>query len=66
VKQDESSVRIKKVPVLGDIPLLKTFFRHKSTSTISRDLLIVISPEMLTNVATTEPTLPTDAPEEVK
>jgi len=66
VKQEESTVRIKKVPILGDIPLLKTFFRHKASSKISRDLLIVISPEMLTNVATTEPTLPTDAPEEVK
>jgi pilus assembly protein CpaC len=66
VKQEESSVRIKKVPVLGDIPLLKTFFRHKATSKISRDLLIVISPEILAQVATTEPALPTDAPEEVK
>ncbi len=65
VKQEESSVRIKKVPVLGDIPLLKTFFRHKATSKISRDLLIMISPEMITEMAST-PALPTDAPEEVK
>jgi pilus assembly protein CpaC len=66
VKQDETQTRIKKVPVLGDIPLLKTFFRHKSTSKISRDLLIVVSPELIGQIARTEPTLPTDAPETVK
>lgn len=66
VKQDETSVRIKKVPILGDIPILKTFFRHKSTSKISRDLLIVVSPEVIADLAQSEPALPTDKPEEVK
>jgi pilus assembly protein CpaC len=65
VKQEETTVRIKKVPVLGDIPLLRTFFRHKATSKVSRDLLIVVSPEMVTEMANA-PTLPTDSPEEVK
>ncbi len=66
VKQDETSVRIKKVPILGDIPILKTFFRHKSTSKISRDLLIVVSPEVIAELAQSEPALPTDKPEELK
>jgi len=66
VKQDETHIRIKKVPILGDIPILKTFFRHKSTSKISRDLLIVVSPELIGQIARTDPTLPTDAPETVK
>jgi pilus assembly protein CpaC len=65
VKQDEATLRITKVPILGDIPLLKTFFRHKATSKISRDLLIVISPEMITEMAKA-PFLPTDRPEELK
>jgi pilus assembly protein CpaC len=66
VKQEETTVRIRKVPILGDIPLLKTFFRHKATSKISRDLLIMVSPEMITELAKKDPFLPTDRPEEVK
>lgn len=66
VKQDETIVRVKKVPILGDIPLLKVFFKHKSTSKISRDLLIVVSPELIGQVSKSDPTLPTDAPETVK
>ena len=66
VKQEEKSVRIKKVPILGDIPLLKTFFRHKSTSIISRDLLIVVAPEVIAELAQSDPALPTDKPEELK
>ena len=66
VKQDETSIRIRKVPILGDIPILKTFFRHKSTSKISRDLLIVVSPEVITELAKSDPALPTDKPEAVK
>jgi pilus assembly protein CpaC len=66
VKQEDTNVRIKKVPILGDIPLLRTFFRHKSTSKISRDLLITVSPELITEIATKDPFLPTDRPEELK
>jgi len=65
VKQEETTLRIKKVPILGDIPLLKTFFRNKKTTKISRDLLIMISPEMITEMAKA-PFLPTDRPEELK
>lgn len=63
VKQDETIKRVKKVPILGDIPLLNTFFRHTSKQTITRDLMIVVSPEMVTEIAQSMPTLPTDKPE---
>lgn len=65
VKQDETTVRVKKVPILGDIPLLNLFFKHKASTKISRDLLIVVSPEIV-NPSTSNPGLPTDAPETVK
>ena len=66
VKQEETSVRTKKVPFLGDIPLLNILFKHKVTSKISRDLLIVITPEILGQMTKSDPALPTDAPETVK
>jgi len=66
VKQEDTTVRIKKVPILGDIPLLRTFFRHKATSKISRDLLITVSPELITEIAKSDPALPTDKPEDLK
>jgi pilus assembly protein CpaC len=66
VKQEETTVRVKKVPILGDIPLLNVFFKHKATSKISRDLLIVVSPEIIGLVSKTDPALPTDSMEKVK
>ena len=66
VKQEETSVRVKKVPILGDIPLLKTFLKHKATTKISRDLLIVVTPEIMGDLAQTDPVLPTDKAETVK
>ena len=66
VKQTENSVRIQKVPILGDIPLVRTFFRYKRTISISRDLLIVVSPEMIGELAKADPVLPTDSPETLK
>jgi pilus assembly protein CpaC len=66
VKQTENSVRIQKVPILGDIPLVRTFFRYKRTTAISRDLLIVVSPEMISEIAKADPVLPTDSKETLK
>jgi len=37
----------RKVPLLGDIPLLKYFFRHKTTSKQKVDLMIFITPHLL-------------------
>ncbi len=38
-----------KVWFLGDIPLIGNFFRHKSNSKIQTDLLIFITPRLVTN-----------------
>jgi type II secretion system protein D len=40
-------VRTKKVPVLGDIPGLGFFFRSKSKSNVRKELLIVLTPQVL-------------------
>ncbi len=37
----------RKVPILGDIPLLKFLFRHKTTSKQKVDLMIFITPRLL-------------------
>lgn len=39
---------IVKIPFLGDIPVLGNFFKHKSKSSEKKDLLIFISPKVLT------------------
>ena len=37
----------RKVPILGDIPLLRFLFRHKTTQTQKVDLMIFITPHLL-------------------
>ena len=37
----------RKVPVLGDIPILNYLFRHKTTSKQKVDLMIFITPHLL-------------------
>ncbi len=39
---------IQKVPFLGDIPILSFFFKYKSKEVIKKDLLIFITPKILT------------------
>jgi pilus assembly protein CpaC len=63
VKHTEDLKTVKKVPVLGDIPLLNILFRTKKTEHIDRDLLIVVSPSVIAQMAKTFPPLPTDMPE---
>jgi len=55
VKQTEEIKNTRKVPILGDIPLLNIFFKHKSSSLIERDLVIVVSAELVGQLATTWP-----------
>jgi pilus assembly protein CpaC len=64
VKHIENSKTIKKVPILGDIPILNLLFRHKKTELIERDLVIVVSPSVIANAARTFPQLPTDDPKQ--
>jgi general secretion pathway protein D len=36
------------VPVLGSIPLLGALFRHQSTETVKRELVILLRPRIVT------------------
>ena len=44
---EEKTVNITKVPLLGDIPLLGQLFRHQSIVTSKRDLVIEVTPHLL-------------------
>ena len=62
LKHTESSRIVKKVPVLGYIPLLGFFFTDTRQEKVDRDLLVLVSPELV-EASTTMPPLPTDRPE---
>ncbi len=49
--------RVKKVPVLGSIPLLGALFRSTSTSRDRKELLILLTPQVLSNPKTAVPLL---------
>ena len=48
MNSDESKV-ITKVPILGDIPIIGEFFKHTSSSKDKRELMILITPTIVTN-----------------
>ena len=60
LKQTERTKVVKKVPLLGDIPLINLFFSTTKTETVDRELLVVVSPELVEAASTTLPKLPTD------
>lgn len=62
LKQTDRSKSTKKVPILGDIPLLGFFFKTTRTENAERELVVVVSPEILDGASTTMPALPTDRP----
>ena len=62
VKHTERTETVKKVPILGSIPLLNILFKSKKTESIDRDLVIAITPSILTQLAKTFPALPSDMP----
>jgi type II secretory pathway component GspD/PulD (secretin) len=45
--QEVTTETIQKVPILGDIPLIRYFFRHYRMETIQTDLLIEITPTIV-------------------
>jgi pilus assembly protein CpaC len=49
----------RKIPLLGQIPLLGALFSYSRTETTSKDLIFVVSPELVT-AGTARPELPTD------
>ena len=63
LKSTEKTKVVRKVPILGHIPLLGFFFTNTVTGRVERDLLVVVSPELLEQAETTLPALPTDRSE---
>lgn len=60
----ETFESISKVPILGDIPLIKFFFKHKEFTSNETELLIVISPRIVSNLSEEKiPPLPGQEPE---
>lgn len=45
--EDESTATIKKVPLLGDIPVVGTLFKNSDKTVIKRELLIFITPRIV-------------------
>lgn len=45
--QEQSSETISKTPILGSIPLLGLLFRHKTSSTENKEVVIFITPRLL-------------------
>jgi len=56
VKQSEVTKKVQKFPILGDIPLVNLAFKHSKTETLNRDLVIVISPKLVREMARSFPT----------
>lgn len=48
MNSDESKI-ITKIPILGDIPVIGEFFKHTSTSKDKRELMILITPTIVTS-----------------
>ena len=47
VIQTNDNVTLDQVPFLGDVPLLGTFFKHKTVSTTTQELIFFITPRIL-------------------
>jgi len=58
--QEQEEVRKKKIPVLGDIPVLGNLFRHTSKTSTDTDLVLLVTPRLLTETGQ----LPSAAEEE--
>lgn len=61
--KDDKFETFKKVPILGDIPLLGALFRHKSVQTEKTDLLIFITPHIVGPAAQPDISLQDQTPE---
>jgi pilus assembly protein CpaC len=61
VKSTESLKQVQKFPILGEIPILNLLFKHTRTDLSERDLVMIVSPEI---IGTTGRTWPTPIPGE--
>jgi pilus assembly protein CpaC len=55
LKQSEVIKTTHKFPILGSIPLLNLFFKHSKTEKQNRELLIVVSPQVVRQLARSFP-----------
>jgi pilus assembly protein CpaC len=62
LKQNEKTKTLRRVPILGQIPLLGFFFSSTRTQVTEREMLVVVSPELVTSALNALPELPTDQP----
>ncbi len=60
LKQTERFKTVTRVPFLSYIPVLGELFKHTVTDAVERELLVVVSPDVLTGALKTLPVLPTD------
>ena len=58
LKQNEKVRTVRRVPVLGRIPGLGFFFSHTVTSSVARELVVVVSPELVTPSTGSMPSMP--------
>jgi pilus assembly protein CpaC len=63
LKQTDRSKMVRKVPLLGSIPLFGLMFKSTTTETQDRELLVIVSPEIVASSTPELPPLPTDRPE---
>ena len=59
LKQTEHTKNVDRIPFLGAVPVLGWFFSHSVTDTQERELMVVVSPQVLAATASL-PALPTD------
>ena len=60
LKQSDRSKTVRRVPILGHIPILGMAFSHTIVDRTERELLVVVSPEVLAGASNALPRLPTD------
>lgn len=60
---DEKRTTVKKVPVLGSIPLLGYLFQHRKQETVRLDLVVEITPHLVGDAGALLPVRPQEGPE---
>ena len=60
LKQYDHAKTVRRVPILGHLPIVGALFSHSIVDRTERELLVVVSPEVLAGAASALPRLPTD------
>ncbi len=59
LKDTRTNKLVRRIPILGQIPLLGALFSYERKETVTKDLLVVVTPELV-EAGTSLPSLPTD------